>query len=97
VVLPASMGSGQRAHEQEKRVPPSHAAHVENLGCVDTVVVDKLGHLRSRSSALSSALVAATPIGPDDLMEATREVPKSGPLAVEGGLEALGQLLEAGL
>lgn len=96
VVLLASMGLGSKPMSK-KSVFALGMRPMENLGCVDTIVVDKLGTLTEPKLALSSALVASTPIGPDDLMEATREVPKSGPLAVEGGLEALGQLLEAWL
>ncbi|CAI5461850.1 unnamed protein product [Closterium sp. Yama58-4] len=68
---------------------------VENLSYVDTILTDKSGSLTEERLDLQGLLVASTAIGVEELAVATREMPKGGPLAAEGGMEALGKLLEA--
>ncbi|CAI5489678.1 unnamed protein product [Closterium sp. Naga37s-1] len=68
---------------------------VENLSYVDTILTDKSGSLTEERLDLQGLLVASTAIGVEELAVATREMPKGGPLAAEGGMEALGKMLEA--
>ncbi|CAI7847070.1 unnamed protein product [Closterium sp. NIES-54] len=68
---------------------------IENLSFVDTILTDKTGCLTENKPALHELLVADTPVGAEDLAEATRAVPKTGPLAEDGAMNALGRLFEA--
>ncbi|CAI5483171.1 unnamed protein product [Closterium sp. Yama58-4] len=68
---------------------------IENLSFVDTILTDKTGCLTEDKPALHELLVADTPVGAEDLAEATRAVPKTGPLAEDGAMNALGRLFEA--
>ncbi|GJP39705.1 hypothetical protein CLOM_g24048 [Closterium sp. NIES-68] len=68
---------------------------IENLSFVDTILTDKTGCLTENKLSLHELLVADKPVGAEDIAEATRLVPKTGPLAEEGAMGALGRLFEA--
>ncbi|GJP85344.1 hypothetical protein CLOP_g15446 [Closterium sp. NIES-67] len=90
----STVGAGSQRLVQNKIFFKELSA-VENLSYVDTILTDKSGCLTEERLSLQGLLVASTAIGVEELAVATREMPKGGPLAAEGGMEALGKLLEA--